>query len=448
MSAEAGGIELIDVINLIVAAIAGAFSGYLLWRRDRKEAWLKHDLRAPKHRRALIHRYSADFADGYYDTLKLRLRWANRFYGPAHRWRALNRCWMIAIIYPLLASFFCWIFFNQYSFAGLNLFFDIQNDIDRVSSGLSLMAVIGFFSISARHTLRSLDISDQPRVASSSPMSKQPLLRPKTSVWSSTIITISTFAFTILGMFAVAITILYDTSAFPIAIAISGGVILGLALDSEDVVPLVLGLFILTAFSGAKQPLFILLFLLLPIANALADWASLIVTRCLLADMFRKRPGSWGLILHIFVDFLAAVICMALLFSGLWGLLTLWGNLSPTTVPLDPLAYWHQAQANLADGLMLWLMCLTTLLPTFIHGVWAVTLWRTRASDHIKAAVPLMDALPDTLGPEHEADLDRIADLIRKGRLSGFFRGAFWWGTVTIGLLVGAYLLILSPNGA
>ena len=93
-------------------------------------------------------------------------------------------------------------------------------------------------------------------------------------------------------------------------------------------------------------------------------------------------------------------------------------------------------------------MCATTLLPTFIHGVWAVTLWRTRASDHIKAAVPLMRSLPDTLGPEHEADLDRIADLIRKGRLSGFFRGALWWGTVTIGLLVGAYLLVLSPNGA
>lgn len=90
-------------------------------------------------------------------------------------------------------------------------------------------------------------------------------------------------------------------------------------------------------------------------------------------------------------------------------------------------------------------MCFTTLIPTFVHGGMAVTLWKVRTSDYTKAALTRIQTLPANPA---DADLDDISDLLRKGQLSGFLRGAIWWGIALAAVFYLGYLIVMTPNGA
>ncbi len=455
MSADRGWADVVVIGFAILGVLGGVYA--LSGLRHRQKTRLKTALQT--HRHALIQRYGGEYADGYYATLAVGLDWLDRVYGRSMAWRAIGISLLLAFIYQILFAFIGWIAIAQASSGG---YFVLPAapalGIRLWRGGILLAGMVACFWL-VICAARIADKDDPFFTTRIKALTQWFEWFPNESPW----IRFSLVGIGVSGVFLFAVAL---AQTFPgdfghaLAVTVSAWAVCVVSFVSKNklgrarvtfitgVVPYSLGRAFESTGSDNILAILVLLHLLIPLANALADWASLLVTRSLLADMFRKRPGSWGLVAHGLADVVAAFACIALLLGGLWGLLTLWGTLSPTTVPLDPNAYWHQARANPADGLMLWLMCATTLLPTFIHGVWAVTLWRTRASDHIKAAVPLMHALPDTLGAEHEADLDRIADLIRKGRLSGFIRGTFWWGTVTCGLGIGACLLILLPNGA
>ena len=65
-------------------------------------------------------------------------------------------------------------------------------------------------------------------------------------------------------------------------------------------------------------------FLLLPAANALADWVSVSATRKLLQVNLDHRHGAGALIAFMAIDLLIGIGCLMILLAGLVGLLELW----------------------------------------------------------------------------------------------------------------------------
>ena len=186
---------------------------------------------------------------------------------------------------------------------------------------------------------------------------------------------------------------------------------------------------------GRIEPLqFVPLFLLvaLPVANATADWLSLAVTRGLLQDMAERRPGAWGLMVHLLVDLVAGAACLVLLLAGLVGLLEVWASLHPSSLPFDRRAYWQAARADPWHGMALWLMVLTTMVPTLVHAAYALTLWQAQKSEHTRAAVTLMRGMS---GKVSDAARIEVASLILRGLLVGFFRALVLWGTLSLFIL-------------
>ncbi|MEO1343301.1 MAG: hypothetical protein AAFV74_04000 [Pseudomonadota bacterium] len=139
-------------------------------------------------------------------------------------------------------------------------------------------------------------------------------------------------------------------------------------------------------------------FLLLPAANALADWVSVSATRKLLQVSLDHRHGAGALIAFMAFDLLIGIGCLMILLAGLVGLLELWEMFA--TPPLDWVAYWRAAQVDRSAGIALWVMCFTTLLPTLIHAAWALSLWLFDSPDPTKIAVEEMhhwdDSVPET----------------------------------------------------
>ena len=118
---------------------------------------------------------------------------------------------------------------------------------------------------------------------------------------------------------------------------------------------------------------FALLGLILPLINAFADFFSISITRRLLEYTYRSRYTAWRLILLVALDFLLGLFALTLLLLGLVGLLELWAVWG--TPIFDWRAYWEGAVNDRKDGIVLWIMCLTTLLPTLVHAAWALVLW-------------------------------------------------------------------------
>ena len=166
-------------------------------------------------------------------------------------------------------------------------------------------------------------------------------------------------------------------------------------------------------------------YLLLPLANALADWISLAITRALLADMALRRPGAWGLAAHLFIDLIAGAVCLALLLAGLVGVLDLWATIHPASLPFDWRAYWLAARADPWQGLALWLMVFTTMVPTLVHAAYSLTLWQAQKSEHTRAAVALMRGMS---GRVRDAARNEAASLILRGMLVGAVRATLFWG--------------------
>lgn len=88
-------------------------------------------------------------------------------------------------------------------------------------------------------------------------------------------------------------------------------------------------------------------------------------------------------------------------------------------------AYWLAARSEPWQGTALRVIVLTTLVPTLVHAAYSLTLWQAQKSAHIRATVALMRTLGDT---PSEARRIRTAAPILRGRISGFLRGAVFWG--------------------
>ncbi|WP_299922165.1 hypothetical protein [uncultured Pelagimonas sp.] len=185
-----------------------------------------------------------------------------------------------------------------------------------------------------------------------------------------------------------------------------------------------IGDFELTAF-------YIFFFVALPLTNALADFLSLAITRRFLRHMLQNRPGHWGVIIHMGLDLLCGLACLGRLLLGLAGFLDIWQGLSPDTVPLDWRAYWAAAKSTPSEGFALRAMCFTTLIPTLVHVVWALTLWAVQKSNGTRRAVAMMRDLPAPMPDQTPFVID---DALRNDIAHNLIMGQFW-GVFRAGLI-------------
>jgi len=165
--------------------------------------------------------------------------------------------------------------------------------------------------------------------------------------------------------------------------------------------------------------LFVMLFVLLPISNAVADLLSLAATRRFMSHLKNGPLGRWTNLWHVVFDVLIGVACLLLLLAMIVGLLEAWQAFMPGVPPVDWRAYWDAAMQDWRAGSMLWLMCFTTLLPTLTHLALGGAIIFTQKSDHTRRAVALIRQYPTLSDAEQPATAGDISHALLWGHLSG-----------------------------
>ncbi len=170
-------------------------------------------------------------------------------------------------------------------------------------------------------------------------------------------------------------------------------------------------------FSGIVEPLvaLLILYLVLPIVNACADWLSWIVTRRLLVRLGQKHGGG-AFIFHAGIDILSAIGFLAVL-AFLLPLIVEFANVLFAAIAWPPLEWRPMLDAARVDpfgaGIMVTGMLLTTLIPTAFHlglALGAVLLPRLDVKQplypfhkHLTACVWNEDQSPDYIERSHVA---------------------------------------------
>mmetsp|Transcript_23489 Transcript_23489/g.41342 ORF Transcript_23489/g.41342 Transcript_23489/m.41342 type:complete len:463 (+) Transcript_23489:745-2133(+) len=408
----------------------------------------------------LIKAYHSTRAERYYGFLARALAWADGFYGAKWSLRSFGTCLTLAFLYPLAAAMLAWIATGQAEVGTLTVFDSVDSRWSRLIgaclflSGLLLSAPLFFVCLRCASLVSS-------RIQNSFVSITRQVNFAFLISWLffAGLFALSAFGFVYFTIFIVVFSA--DTFAissfvigffsFSIFIVIFGSVTggpKGFLVGSTTALVLVsfvvfvaiysLGFFTIfaVALGGVVLPgiggmigaaivsfisysgqlsLLLLFYVLLPVANALADWASVSLTRWFLRDALDHRYGAWALIGYLLLDFIAGLACLALLLAGLVGLLEFWSVWG--TPPLDWRAYWQAAQADRSAGIALWVMCFTTLLPTLVHVAWGLALWLFDSPAATRTGVEEMRHW-DNAAPEADqhALAMRVAGQLQTGR--------------------------------
>lgn len=409
---------LVAVLAIVVPVVISVWN-----RHDRKlQAFIASDT----HRAGLIERHECRAAERYYLTLAAMLDWAQRFYGKPTGRRAFDRCVQLAVFYPLLAALIGWVAVNQTAPGGLEIFRDTPELAGRLWRAAAIVAAAAVIACAAPRIIRYGEILRDRIEKKLGTAAQRPGFVLRQGRWAGVLAEwlAAVVAFAAVVVVANAAAGAVVTADAGVAVA-AGAALIAVATAGAAFVAAAGGTVVAVVGDTEQVVLIAIFFLLLPYANAFADWLSLAATRAFLAHMHRTRPGHLGLMLHLLLDLIAGAACLALLLASLVGLLDLWAWLSPGTVPLDWRAYWQAARANPAEGIALWLMGFTTMLPTLVHAIWALTVWQTQKSGATIRAVAMMRGL--TADP-NDAQKIEIAGLLMRGQVGGFARAALFWG--------------------
>ncbi len=390
----------------------------------------------PAYRARLIARHACTTADGYYMTLETLLDRAEHFYGAPKLRSVFGRCLSLAYFYPLLAALLAWVVANQTAPGGFEMFQDIPDWPDRLWRGtVFIIAFAALFWIigNKNNFYEKLRDSLRQRI-DRSPHRAGFLSKP--ARWGSrdlfTIVLAFTLAIALVGAVALAIV---GAQALALTRAVAGAVAGAVALALTRAVAGAIFLAFAFPLTLADEPevatSLMFLYLLLPLANALADLLSLSITHGFLRHMLRQRPGFWGIIGHLLFDLIAGLVCLALLLALLVGMLELWGLQTWLPLPFDWRAYRDDIHSDRWQGTALWLMAFTTLLPTLVHVVFAATIACTQKSASTRRAVALLATSPDP----SPARAMEIAGLLRWGQVWGILGAMLIWVPVFLALV-------------
>lgn len=423
-----------------LATIAAPFVALATYWHSHWHRKLKAQIASPAYRARLIDRLSCR-SDGYYLALEHLLAWTERVFGPNWSLKALTRTLGLAYGYILLAALIAWVIANQTAPGGLEMFRDVPELAGRMWRAAAVFLAFpagGYIISQAKQMPRRQSESSVRTTHRGVPAKRGRSWVPATVETLGVLVGIGA-----LVMFGLTASIPAAILVFTLGFIAYNAEFLGAGGRSHMIAAwlpvmalLLAGLLALTG-QGENAAVISLFLVILPLTNALADWLSLGITRWLLTDLVTRRPGSWGLALHLLADLLAGLLSLGLLLATLVGTLELWAQVAPASLPFDWRGYWQAARAAPAQGIALWLMVLTTLLPTLAHVFWAIIVLGAQTSKYTRRAVELMRALPDT--PE-EAARNEVAGLIICGALSGLLRVvllAFAGGGPALGALRG-----------
>ncbi|QFT93187.1 hypothetical protein FIU86_10045 [Roseovarius sp. THAF9] len=424
-----------------LGAIAGvlAFVGFLLqWRATAQRNGrddLMVEIKAAGTRQKLIQQHDCSRAERYDALLNKSLSWAERFYGPRWSLRSFGICLSLALLYPLIAALVAWVVSGQTDIGTVPVFKEVESKTRRFMAACLFLIATGagavIFYAAAKYSAHA-GLWARKKVENITGRAGF-LSKPARPVieWVAFAVTVAvtvtvavavafavTLAFAFAGAFAGAFAVDF-AGAFAVAVAFAVTVAVAVAVA----VTVTGAVAVAVAGDSETATLVLLIYSLLPLANATADWASVSVTRWFLQKAHDHRQRGWSLVSFMFLDFLAGLVCLALLLGGLVALLELWSVFAAP--PLDWRAYWQAAQNNRSTGIALWLMCFTTLLPTLVHLAWALAVWLFDSPKDTRQAVEEMRYWDDTASDADQAALAmNVARQIQNGQRTAFLRFA------------------------
>ena len=404
-------------------------------------------------RETIIAHLNRGATESYFTSLESVIECSGKVYGQKMvSWRTYGTCLTVALFYPLIAIVMGWLFFNIWSPAGIDIFRDIESNIGRLWRFLLLVGSIIF----AFMIVKNNDALSQYFVAKLSqkmpklvgPNTKMDRVGLETLVGGIAIVFAISVALTVAAMFPGTFT---GSIAVAVAVAVAGAFAAAISVDGTFAAAVVRGFSVAGNAAAAAAvavvgdieiaTLHLLLYAFLPLLNAGTDMLSLWITCAFLKRTSANRPQPWQVLVRIFVDLCLAVLCFIGLIVSLWAILAFWGWISPTTVPLDLRAYWTGVQADPRTVVALYLMAMTTLIPTLIHitiGLGAIL--TQRSVSLLRMAIELTQQPSDlSFSAEHIAIQKRTLD---RATHWGHFRAALVVGLICAPLLTGAYAVL------
>ncbi len=411
--------SLITVFGVLCSIALGMFAIHQT-TSGKRQTEIEKQIASPRARKNLIDENTCSRTDAYFATTEKQLALINRFYGPANGARALSRCLSLAYFYPILFAWIGWIGWNVTSPGGIDLFHDVPSLLSRVFRTIITLGGFGAAALLVK-TFPKSAVDRKHKVYNGTQR-----VSFLTQVLRWVIKSVGAVVCVVTPAAAAAVVSVGAVVEFVTVIGITAAVGVG----AGAVAVIVAGAVAVAGVTGSSEfALLLFFYLILPYTNAAADWLSLRFTRGFLTRAVTQyRQGQKPRIgIHICCDLLLGVCCLALLIASLAGLLTLWGVIHPASQPFSAYEFWLIAQRDPTEGLALWLMCFTTLLPTLTHLVWFLILWWSQKSWPRQEAVRRMQAFTaEEDGLTHAdkvAEVSAIARLIMQGGRRGFFKG-------------------------
>uniref|UniRef100_UPI004048A28F hypothetical protein n=1 Tax=Pseudomonadota TaxID=1224 RepID=UPI004048A28F len=394
-NANSGGLALIGLL-VIPASFFFAFIG-----RHGQGVALEKMLRDPASWDVLAARYRQGRSAAYFGALERTLRFAARWYGDRLlSWRAYGVSLAIAYFYPFIALVLGWGLFNIWAPAGVEMFKDTARGFER---GWRL-AVFIFGLSAAVYIAKNVENFSHFIVAR---LFKE-VDTPNTRTGA--------------GAVAVAAAVVAAAAA-----AGAGAVVAAAAGAGAAAVAAAFAAAAAVVGNFEVSAIIFLIYFILPLLNAAADMVSLAITRGFLAKVYQQRPAVWVIIGQMVLDLVLAAVCLAALIASLIAVLSIWALFSPATAPFDWLTYWQRVKADPREGVALYAMAVTTLIPTAFHliaGLGAV--WSQKSRVLLPVAHSLAAQPKDK--PFAEVDIDEMMRGIGHATLWGYF----WAGLVVL----------------
>lgn len=415
---------------LAVPALVLAILTFVTSRIDKDADEFESVLTDPASRQSLIKELRSGWSFAYLKAIRDVLNSADNFWGPARSFAAFDKCLMLAFLYPLVAVVISWAISNQHSPAGFLLFQDIANPAER---GIRVLVFVAIFLLGMWLASKFDDIvaavEDLVFKPGSDGSQSPTRLKRSASIATEFIVglTVVVVAAAIAGggyFFTIGFESGPNTILFAYGVAIALGVGAVGAVFIAVGVAVALGWFFSDSQVGSSAFLFFALF---PILNAIADFASLAVTRSFLRQV-KVTSGLLVLVGKLVLDLVWALICLGLLLGLMAATLDLWAWISPATVPIDRHAYWQAIEDDPWQGFAVYLMIFTTLLPTMFHvaaGLGAVITHRSRRMAQVASTLESKGAEP----------LSQLETLKIKRKIRGAIAYGRWMGwSLTLGM--------------
>lgn len=423
---------LISFIALLITALF-AIPAYL---RSGPLPDLKEQIEAPRSRAALRDAIQTGLAPSYFRAIDGVTEWADGFYDKRLiSTKAFDRCLFLAYLYPALAALIGWAIWNLHSPGGFALFPDFADPGPRLwRSAIILASAVGVYVFVVNYDWferqtnalvgKTYDVFSKPQDPADD-----------TPKWLGTLGNGLAFVCFVgicaaLGLF---LPRLFNTGEYTsFTFVLAGAAAIAIAGEVFITVPAVIGIAFLLYYMGATEGGSVVLFLfaLLPVSNAIADMGSVAATRMFLRRIVNKKPGILTIVASLLLDLIVAMCFLVLLLWLITTGLDFWVDRFPQTAPLDWRTYLAGIAANPASGLALYLMLVTTLLPTALHLVAGIGALFTHGARLNARALRRLEEIEASGKAPEPAECTAIAKQLLNARVYGW--------ALACGLLVAA----------